>query len=169
MAGLLEEQKKARESGNVGEIEKHGVPTGSFAVNPYNGERVPIWVANYVLMEYGTGAIMSVPGHDERDFDFATKYGIEIRQVVAPVHAADPPQSLPFSTMDGVLINSGEYNGLSCIQAQKRAPRGCRTQCIRQGGDHVSLERLGSEPAALLGHADPHDSLRARRHRSRAR
>src|SRR5579863_6366532 len=68
---LLEEQKRAREAGNVAEIEKHGVPTGKFAVNPYNGERVPIWVANYVLMEYGTGAIMSVPGHDERDFEFA--------------------------------------------------------------------------------------------------
>ncbi|MGB6687556.1 MAG: leucine--tRNA ligase [Terracidiphilus sp.] len=119
VADLLEEQKKARESGDIGEIEKHGIPTGRFAVNPYNGERVPIWVANYVLMEYGTGAIMSVPAHDERDFEFATKYGIGIRQVVVPVHAADPPQGLPFSTMDGVLINSGEYNGLSCTQAQK--------------------------------------------------
>ena len=85
VAELLDEQKKAREAGDVGAIEKHGVPTGRFAINPYNGERVPIWVANYILMDYGTGAIMSVPGHDERDFEFATKYGIEIRQVIKPV------------------------------------------------------------------------------------
>jgi leucyl-tRNA synthetase len=117
---LLEEQKKAREAGDVGEIEKHGIPTGRFAVNPYSGERVPIWVANYVLMEYGTGAIMSVPAHDERDFEFATKYGIDIRQVVVPSNPADTPDALPFSTMDGVLINSGEFNGLSCVEAQKR-------------------------------------------------
>ena len=59
---MLEQQKKAREAGDLGAIEKHGVPTGRFAINPYNGERVPIWVANYILADYGTGAIMSVPG-----------------------------------------------------------------------------------------------------------
>ena len=85
MTSCSSEQKKAREAGDLGAIEKHGVPTGRFAINPYNGERVPIWVANYILMDYGTGAIMSVPGHDERDFEFATKYGIEIRQVIKPV------------------------------------------------------------------------------------
>ena len=82
---LLAEQKKARETGDLGAIEKHGIPTGKFAINPYSGEEIPIWVANYVLMEYGTGAIMSVPAHDERDFEFATKYAIEIRQVIKPV------------------------------------------------------------------------------------
>jgi leucyl-tRNA synthetase len=116
---LLEEQQKAREAGDVGLIEKHGVPAGRFAINPYNGERVPIWVANYILMEYGTGAIMSVPGHDERDFEFATKYGIEIRQVIQPVQNEDGAK-LPFLSEDGVLVNSGEYNGLTCAEAQKR-------------------------------------------------
>ena len=72
---LIMEQKKARETGDIGNIEKHGVNTGHLAVNPYNGERVPVWVANYILMDYGTGAIMSVPAHDERDFEFAKKYG----------------------------------------------------------------------------------------------
>ena len=85
--GLIEEQKKARETGDVGAIEKHGIPTGHFAINPYNGELVPIWVANYVLMDYGTGAIMSVPAHDERDFEFAKKYAIPMRQVIAPADA----------------------------------------------------------------------------------
>ena len=117
---LLDEQKKAREAGDIGEIEKHGIPTGKFAINPYNGERVPIWVANYVLIDYGTGAIMSVPGHDERDFEFATKYGIPIRRVIAPAEPKGEVQELPFSSEDGVLVNSGEFNGLTCAQAQKK-------------------------------------------------
>ena len=117
---LLEEQKTAREAGDVGAIEKHGIPTGRFAINPYNGELVPIWVANYVLLEYGTGAIMSVPGHDERDFEFANKYAIPIRRVIAPAdpHAEEP--ELPFTAKDGLVINSGEFSGLSCAEAQKQ-------------------------------------------------
>ena len=120
VAELLDQQKKARESGDLGAIEKHGVPTGRFALNPYNGERVPIWVANYILADYGTGAIMSVPGHDERDFEFATKYGLEIRRVIKPVQPSDDSESLPFISEDGVLVNSGEYDGLSCADAQEK-------------------------------------------------
>ncbi|HEV2448191.1 MAG TPA: class I tRNA ligase family protein, partial [Candidatus Sulfopaludibacter sp.] len=93
--------------------------TGRFAVNPYNGRRVPIWVANYILADYGTGAIMSVPGHDERDFEFAGKYGLEIRRVIAPADRKAEPPALPFTAEDGVLVNSGEYDGLSCAEAQK--------------------------------------------------
>ena len=125
---LIEQQKKAREAGDLGAIEKHGVPTGRVAINPYNGQPVPIWVANYILADYGTGAIMSVPAHDERDFEFATKYGLEIRQVIAPVaegaasegQAADRAEEavLPFVSEDGVLINSGEFDGLKCTDAQ---------------------------------------------------
>src|SRR6266700_3300845 len=85
---LVAEQRSAREAGDIGAIEKHGVPTGRFAINPFNGERVPVWVANYILMDYGTGAIMSVPAHDERDHEFAKKYGLEIRQVIQPVAEA---------------------------------------------------------------------------------
>ena len=117
---LLEEQKKAQEEGDVGAIEKHGVPTGHFAINPYNGELVPVWIANYVLTDYGTGAIMSVPGHDARDFEFAKKYAIPVRQVIAPLDAAAEETVLPFLSEDGVLINSGEFNGLTCEAAQKR-------------------------------------------------
>jgi leucyl-tRNA synthetase len=117
---LLDEQKKAREAGDVGAIEKHGVDTGKFAVNPYSGEKVPIWVANYILMDYGTGAIMSVPAHDERDFEFATKYGIDVRQVIEPAEKSDEAVVLPFCSEDGVLINSGEYSGLTCADAQKK-------------------------------------------------
>jgi leucyl-tRNA synthetase len=120
VAELLEEQKKAREAGDVGAIEKHGVPTGHFAVNPYNGERIPIWVANYILADYGTGAIMSVPGHDARDFEFAQKYAIPVRRVIAPADPASEEPELPFCSEDGVLVNSGEFCGLTCHQAQER-------------------------------------------------
>jgi leucyl-tRNA synthetase len=116
---LLEEQKKAREAGDVGAIEKHGVPTGHFGVNPYNGEQIPIWVANYILADYGTGAIMSVPGHDARDFEFAQKYAIPVRRVIAPADPAAEEPELPFSSEDGVLVNSGEFSGLTCAQAQQ--------------------------------------------------
>jgi leucyl-tRNA synthetase len=120
VAELLEEQRKAREAGDVGAIEKHGVATGRIALNPYNGERVPIWVANYILMDYGTGAIMSVPAHDERDFEFANKYGIEIRQVIKPVADTEETKTQPFCSEDGVLVNSDAYNGLTCAEAQKQ-------------------------------------------------
>ena len=120
VARLLEEQRKAREAGDVGTIEKHGVPTGHFAINPYSGELVPVWVANYVLMDYGTGAIMSVPGHDDRDFEFATKYAIPIRRVIALADEGVEEPALPFTSEDGVLVNSGEYSGLSCHAAQKK-------------------------------------------------
>jgi leucyl-tRNA synthetase len=119
VAELLDQQKKARETGDLGAIEKHGVPTGRYAVNPYNGQRVPIWVANYILADYGTGAIMSVPGHDERDFEFATKYGLPIVEVIRPAGQTTPVE-LPFLSEEGVLVNSGEYDGLSCETAEKK-------------------------------------------------
>src|SRR5205085_3183369 len=122
---LVTEQRKAREVGDIGAIEKHGVDTGRFAVNPFNGEKVPIWLANYILMDYGTGAIMSVPAHDQRDHEFATKYGLPIRQVIEPRAGSDVPtdfdvQKAPFTTHDGILINSGAFNGLSCDEALKK-------------------------------------------------
>ena len=120
VAKLLDEQKKAREAGDIGAIEKHGIPTGKFAINPYSGEMVPIWVANYVLIDYGTGAIMSVPGHDERDFEFAKKYAIPIRRVIGSADPAAQEPELPFVSEDGILVNSGEFNGLACDEAQKK-------------------------------------------------
>ncbi|HEX3372615.1 MAG TPA: leucine--tRNA ligase, partial [Edaphobacter sp.] len=119
--GLLAEQQKARESDALGAIEKHGVNTGRFAVNPFNGERVPIWVANYILADYGTGAIMSVPAHDERDFEFAQKYGLPVRRVIAPAAAGAEEPALPYTAEeDAVVINSGEWSGLGCAQAQEK-------------------------------------------------
>jgi leucyl-tRNA synthetase len=115
---MIEQQRSAREAGDLGAIEKHGVPTGRFAINPYNGDRVPIWVANYILADYGTGAIMSVPAHDERDFEFALKYDLPIVQVI---HPEDRTLAvvLPFVSEYGVLVDSGEFDGMTCAQAQK--------------------------------------------------
>jgi leucyl-tRNA synthetase len=119
--GLLEEQQKARESDALGAIEKHGVNTGRFAVNPFNGEKVPIWVANYILADYGTGAIMSVPAHDERDFEFAQKYGLAVRRVIAPAAAGSEEPVLPYTAEeDAVVIGSGEWSGLACVVAQEK-------------------------------------------------
>jgi leucyl-tRNA synthetase len=118
---LIAEQRKARETGDIGEIEKHGVFTGRHAINPFNSERVPVWVANYILMDYGTGAIMSVPAHDERDYEFAKKYNLEIRLVILPM-SNDPEETvaeptLPFVGHEGMLVNSGRYNTLACDEA----------------------------------------------------
>jgi len=99
--------------------EKTGVPTGAFALNPVNGERIPIWVADYVLWGYGTGAIMAVPAHDERDWAFARKFGLPIREVVAGGNIAQAA-----FTGDGTLVNSANpevsLNGLSVPEAKRR-------------------------------------------------
>jgi len=89
--------------------EKTGVPTGSFAINPLSGERIPVWVADYVLIDYGTGAIMCVPGHDERDFEFAKKFGLTIRQVVSKDGTVSELEE-PYLG-EGVLVNSEGFNG----------------------------------------------------------
>ena len=103
------------------EKEKTGVFTGRHVVNPVNGERLPVWVADYVLMEYGTGAIMAVPAHDERDHDFARRHGLEIRPVVAPRGGELPPGDGAFSehTDDEVLINSGDFTGMAAPDAKR--------------------------------------------------
>ncbi len=124
---MIAEQRKAKEVGDIGAIEKHGVNTHRFAVNPYNGERVPIWVANYILMDYGTGAIMSVPAHDERDYEFARKYKLDIRIVIVP-RAVDPEETsvepvLPFTTFDGTLVNSAHLVVSIAKKQSRRCPR----------------------------------------------
>jgi len=118
---LIAEQRRAKEAGDIGSIEKHGVFTGRYAKNPFNGEAVPVWVANYILMDYGTGAIMSVPAHDERDYEFARKYKLDIKVVILPA-GTDPDETmveppLPFTTMDGIVVNSGDFSGLGCREA----------------------------------------------------
>ena len=118
--------------------EKDGVFTGRHAVNPVNGEAIPVWVADYVLMEYGTGAIMAVPAHDERDHAFAERYGLEIRQVVAPADgaAADDEGAYVAHTEDEVLVSSGEFSGLP-------APEGKRAITAWLAGQGRGEETIG--------------------------
>ncbi len=100
---------------------KIGHFTGSYALNPVNGERVPIYIANFVLMEYGTGAIMSVPAHDQRDFEFAKEYGIPVRTVIVPENGEDLPRGDKMNGAYeeyGVLVDSGKYSGMSSADAR---------------------------------------------------
>lgn len=111
----LEKQRQAVNE----EPEKRGIFTGCYCINPYNNTKIPIFIANFVLMEYGTGAVMAVPAHDERDFEFAKKYNLPIRPVVIP-----PDNELAVETMDnastvpGTLVDSGKFSGMDSIDAQ---------------------------------------------------
>jgi leucyl-tRNA synthetase len=102
------------------ETEKEGIDTGKKAINPYTGEEIPIWVSTYVLMEYGTGAIMAVPAHDQRDFEFAKKYDLPIRVVIVPEEASSPGELEEAYEGKGFVINSGEFSGLPSEEASEK-------------------------------------------------
>jgi leucyl-tRNA synthetase len=108
-------------SRKVGDREKTGVFTGAYARNPATGESIPVWIADYVLMEYGTGAIMAVPGHDARDFEFATQHGLPIVRVVAGPHqsAATPLDGAEPEVPGGRMVNSGSFDGMPWEEAKR--------------------------------------------------
>jgi len=115
--------------------EKRGMATGRFVLHPLTGARLPVWVANYVLMSYGEGAVMAVPAHDERDFAFARKYQLPIRVVVQPTdHALEQPLSAAW-TEDGVLVDSEDFDGRSSAEA--RAKMGVVLKALESGGPRV--------------------------------
>src|SRR5579862_578346 len=161
---LIAEQRKAKEVGDIGEIEKHGVNTYHFAINPFNGEKIPIWIANYIVMDYGTGAIMSVPAHDERDYEFARKYKLEIRLVVLPRREGEPPEAgkqdeplLPYTGTQSLLINSGPFDELSCSEAMQRMTNydeehgfGKATVTFRLKDWGISRQRYWGTPIPIL-------------------
>ncbi|GAB7386610.1 leucine--tRNA ligase [Bacillaceae bacterium] len=117
---FIERMKKESEiTRTATDAEKEGLFTGAYAEHPLTGEKVPIWVANYVLLDYGTGAVMGVPAHDERDFAFARKYGLPIRVVIKPAEgeAPAPAELTEAYTGEGVLVHSGEFDGMANRQA----------------------------------------------------
>ncbi|MBZ5542118.1 MAG: leucine--tRNA ligase [Acidobacteriia bacterium] len=138
------------------DLEKIGVDTGFKVVNPYNGEAVPLWLANFVLMEYGTGAIMAVPAHDERDFEFCTTYGLPIKTVVVPAGDSKvgaglaPPSEGAASSANtkafveyGQLINSGPYNGLKSEEAIQRMTRDAEAKGFGKGTIQYRIKDWG--------------------------
>ena len=153
----------------TGEVAKEGFFTGRFAINPYTNLPIPIWVANYVLGEYGTGAVMGVAAHDERDFDFAQKYELPIVPVIRPVQGEAPAEGTFYDTTpNDVLFNSGRYDGMKADEAHQDDHRGRGRARHRSRHRAVPAEGLGHLPPALLGHADPDDPLPGRRHRAGA-
>lgn len=103
------------------EAEKEGMFTGAYAINPFSGERIPIWIANYVLLEYGTGAVMGVPAHDQRDLEFARKYGLPVRVVIQPLGYDLDPQTMEEAYAEpGLMVNSGEFSGIDSEVAKLR-------------------------------------------------
>jgi leucyl-tRNA synthetase len=161
---FVAEQRRAKEVGDVGAIEKHGVFTGKYATNPFSGERMPIWVANYILTDYGTGAIMSVPAHDERDYEFAKKYDLPIRVVVMPRRTEEPqsgdvPQQpvLPYTGTESLLINSGDFSGMACEEAMEKMAKvaeekgfGRPTITYRLKDWGISRQRYWGTPIPML-------------------
>jgi leucyl-tRNA synthetase len=128
-----------------GEVEKEGFFTGFHVTNPFTGELVPVWVANFVLGEYGTGAVMGVPAHDQRDYEFARKYDLPIRVVVRPPDA--PPPAVDEMTdavsNDGVLVNSGEWDGLPSDEARRRLTDEAVRRGIGEGTVQYRLKDWG--------------------------
>ncbi len=128
----------------TGEIEKEGFDTGRTAINPFTKQPVPIWVANFVLVEYGTGAVMGVPGHDQRDFEFAKKYGLPITIVVQP-----EGETLSAETMTeakpgaGTLVDSGEFSGLGWEDANRRMTAAAEARAIGEGTVQYRLKDWG--------------------------
>ena len=128
---VVEASRKAREIDRLSsEVKRLGAPTGAFAINPLNGQKVPIWVGDYVLVTYGTGAIMAVPGHDQRDFDFARQFNLPIREVIAP--PGGPQDDLDRAyTQPGKMVNSGQFDGLDSATGFEKV------------ADHIEAKGIG--------------------------
>jgi leucyl-tRNA synthetase len=143
------------------EIEKEGVDTGLKAVNPFSQEEIPVWVGNYVMIEYGTGAVMSVPAHDERDFEFAKKYGLPIRQVISEPHLSHEHQQMQALALEeafteyGVLVHSDYWNGKTSDAAKKEMTRHAETHGFGEAATTYRLRDWGISRQRFWGSPIP--------------
>ncbi len=118
---MIRDIREARMKKKSEETEKLGIDTGKKVVNPFSGEKIPVWIANYILMDYGTGAVMAVPAHDQRDFEFARKYGLPVRTVIVPEGSPDSGEPLEQAMeAEGVLVRSGPFSGLRSLEAMEK-------------------------------------------------
>jgi leucyl-tRNA synthetase len=136
--------------------DKSGVFTGSYCINPVNGEKTPVWVADYVLISYGTGAIMAVPAHDERDFEFAEKFDIPINRVIAREDGDEEKSKLPYSGQ-GIMVNSGEYDGMDADACKAKIITDLEAKNVGKGAINYKLrdwifsrQRYWGEPIPLV-------------------
>jgi leucyl-tRNA synthetase len=160
LKSFLEECKKTTVAeAQLATMEKKGYPLGIWALHPISGERLPVWVANFVLMEYGEGAVMAVPAHDQRDFEFAAKYGLGLRQVIAPKPGASVECDLSRGafTDKGILIHSGQFDGLTSEEACEAIAKyleerglGKKTVQYRLRDWGVSRQRYWGAPIPML-------------------
>lgn len=156
---IIAESLKPRELGE--EIEKDGVDTGLKAVNPFSQEELPVWVGNYVMMDYGTGAVMSVPAHDERDWEFAKKFGLPIKQVISEPHLAHAHHTMQAMALEvpfvdyGVLVHSDSWNGKTSDDAKKEMTHYAETHGFGEAATTYRLRDWGISRQRLWGSPIP--------------